>query len=211
MNPVNGAELNISPEEIEQGYENAFLMFKEVYPEIPQAVLEDFRSVTQVEGIRKNGLLTDYGEICRKMFIIIKGYVMINLHVDGEEVPMWFVGQGKITLAVKSFLRQVPSREQQVAVEDTFCIVLDRDQYQQIYDKHPAFQKLKELLFEFYYYEALDRIELTYSRPKVRYNHLMATWPHIILKASVAQLAKYLGIRRETLSRKRAELRKEKK
>lgn len=211
MNPTNGSELSISPEEIQQGYENAFMMFKQVYPKVTDTMLVDFRSVTRIEYYPKNAVLIREGEICRKLFILIKGYVIINLTIDGTERPLWFIDAGQITLAVKSYLRQVYSTEVQVAIEDTYCIVLDRDQYQYLYDKHADFQKLKELLFEEYYYEALFRIELFYLAPEARYLLLLKLRPDIIMKARISDLAKYLKIARETLSRKRAELMKERK
>lgn len=208
MNPLKASDLGVTPEEIEEGYQTTFQLFRTVYPQIPDLVLDDFRLYSSIEGFKKNKLLIDYGDICRKLFIVIKGYVHINLMVDGVERPLWFVDVGQITVAVKSYFRHVPSRERQIAVEDTVCIVLDRDKYQLLYDKHPGFQKIKEYLFEEYYFEALWRIELFYLAPEARYLVLLENRRDIIMNAKISELAKYLGIARETLSRKRAELMK---
>jgi|GEM_PF-1848648 len=211
MNPNIGSDVTVTSAIIEKGYGSAFNLFRLVFPEIPEKVLEDFREATSIETYKKNSVVIDYGEICRKLFIVIQGYVIIYLHIDGIETPVWFIDVGGITVAVQSFLEQIPGRERQIAVEDTVCIVLNRNKYQELYDKHPAFEKLIGLLFQTYYIEALLRIELSHHPPEARYLHLLEHRADIIRNAKISELAKYLGIARETLSRKRAELTKPKK
>jgi hypothetical protein len=79
------------------------------------------------------------------------------------------------------------------------------DQLQNIYKDFPEFNQTGRLVTEHYYIKSEERtINLQTLDAKQRYEKLISEYPEILQKASLGQIASFLSIKQETLSRIRS-------
>ena len=115
------------------------------------------------------------------------------------------MGDGDIIVSVYSFFSRQPSFENIEILEDATLQSINWDQLQSLYKNYPEFNETGRLITENYYIKSEERvINLQTLTARQRYDQLLSTYPGILQKASLGQIASYLGIKQETLSRIRA-------
>jgi CRP-like cAMP-binding protein len=97
-------------------------------------------------------------------------------------------------------------------LEDSILTVANTDMEQMIFEKFPRFQILCRLLSE----ELLVKNQATFdsfktSSPEQRYVNLLESRPDLLQRVPLRQLASYLGMKPESLSRIRKRLAKQSK
>jgi len=171
------------------------------------ALQERMGGYIKQETYPKKHLLLREGEIARKIFFIRKGFARSFFYDKaGNEHTNWFMGAHDIMISVFSFYTQQPAAENIELLEDSIILSLTWDQVHTIYAEHPEFNFHGRLLTEKYYIQSEERaILLRTKRPAERYQKLLQTHPGILQKVSLGQIASFLGITQETLSRIRAQ------
>ena len=92
------------------------------------------------------------------------------------------------------------------AIEDCVLTELSFSSLQNLYKTFPETERLGRIITENYYIKLEERIlSLQFKTAKERYQKLMQKKPSLIQRVSLGQIASYLGITQETLSRIRAE------
>ncbi|MDN3584022.1 Crp/Fnr family transcriptional regulator [Mucilaginibacter flavus] len=153
----------------------------------------------------KKALLLKEGQVAQRIYFVKEGFTRAYYHKKGNEYTSWFMGQGEIILSVYSFFSRKPSFENIQVLEDSVLQSINWDQLQSIYKNHPEFNLTGRLITEQYYIRSEERtINLQTLTAKQRYENLLATYPGILQKASLGQIASFLSIKQETLSRIRA-------
>jgi hypothetical protein len=80
--------------------------------------------------------------------------------------------------------------------------MLSYNSLQEIYSRFPEAERTGRLIIENYYIHLEERvINLQFKSAKERYERLLERYPGIILRAPMGNIASYLGITQETLSR----------
>ncbi len=115
------------------------------------------------------------------------------------------MGEGEIIVSVYSFFSRKPSFENIEVLDDCVLQSINWDQLQGLYKKYPEFNLTGRIITEQYYIRSEERtISLQTLNAKQRYEKLLSDYPGILQKASLGQIASYLSIKQETLSRIRA-------
>jgi len=154
----------------------------------------------------KKFLLLTEGRISRHIYFIAKGaaraYFMDH---EGRENTTWFMAKGDLMISVYSFYTQQPAAENIELLEDSILLSMTWDQLQIIYAEFPEYNFHGRLVTEKYYILSEERaILLRTKKPAERYKLLLQKKPEILRLASLGQIASFLGITPETLSRIRA-------
>jgi CRP-like cAMP-binding protein len=158
------------------------------------------------ETIPKKTLLLKEGQVSQRIYFIKKGFIRSYYYKDGNQFTNWFMGEGEIIISVYSFFSRKPSFENIETLEDCVLQSINWDELQDIYTQFPDFNKTGRLITEQYYIRSEERaINLQILSAKQRYESLLNNYPGILQKASLGQIASFLGIKQETLSRIRAE------
>jgi CRP-like cAMP-binding protein len=157
---------------------------------------------------KKYRLLTE-GEVSRRIYFICSGSARAFYHdPDGREHTCWFMGPGDLMISVYSFYTQLPAAENIELLEDSVLLSMTWDELQMIYAEFPEYNYHGRIVTEKYYLMAEERaILLRTTRPAERYQLLVQKRPDILQQASLIQIASFLGIAPETLSRIRARTR----
>ena len=162
----------------------------------------EFPVVFKEQHFKKGAIITDYGQIERKLYFINTGFVQVTMLHDGEERIIDFFFQDRFVCAYTSFLKQVPSDARITALTECKTEMIQYSDLQMAYETSLLLNKIGRLLTEHIYMIKTQREKdfLTKSAGE-RYAELLALRPDILKLIPVNKIAKYLGIHPESLSR----------
>jgi len=151
---------------------------------------------------KKFRLLTE-GSISRHIYFIVKGAARAYFtDREGREHTSWFMGKGDLMISVYSFYTQQPAAENIELLEESTLLSMTWDQLQMIYAEFPEYNFHGRLVTEKYYIQSEERaILFRTKKPLERYELLLQKRPGILQQASLGQIASFLGMTQETLSR----------
>lgn len=162
--------------------------------------LDIFRSV------KKGTILLNAGERSRNSYFVLEGCLRTYYVVDGEERTTSFYTELE-ALTPPCVVSRTPSDYYISCVEDTILTVSDADLEVDMNSRFPRFESLcKVLSEELLAKERVDFDAFKTSSPEERYVNLLRTRPDLVQRVPQHQLASYLGIKPQSLSRLRARL-----
>ena len=156
----------------------------------------------------KNSYFISIGKICRQVAFIKKGTLRTYyVNENSQDVTSCFCMENNLTTSYKSFVLQQPSELAIQAVEDTELLVIDYADLQARYEKSAVWQNIGRIIAERQYMVMEQYASvLCNETAKEKYLRLLKEQPSVLNKASVNDIASYLGITRRTLSRIRKEI-----
>ena len=155
----------------------------------------------------KGDYLLKADSVCDKSYWVESGIIRkFYLHQD-KEVTTEFFFKGDLAISFDSYTLQKPSREYIQALTNTEVNLIDYTNFQILKTKHSQLQELDFLLTEYYALWLEEKIfELHTQNATQRYETLVKKSPHILQQVQLTQIASYLNISLETLSRIRAKI-----
>lgn len=174
---------------------------------LSQDVLDDVLVHFQQLEYPKNYFLLKPGKPCKHIWFMTKGAVRYFYTNDqGKEMNTWFSLDEQIITDAPSLVNQTPAQESIQLLEDSEMYSIEYAALQALLKKHHAFALWYIKLIELHYVSQVeDRIaDLQFLDAKQRYQKLLNIYPNITNRISLGNIASYLNITQETLSRIRA-------
>lgn len=157
-------------------------------------------------SVPKNTLLVKEGERCRNLFFIKKGLLRGYYYDQGKEITHWFAKEQEFGTSFYSFITNEPSPETIETLEDCELVQISHADLQNLYSNFKETERIGRIITETYYIDLEERfLNIQFKSAKERYENLLSKNPSLIQRAPLGQIATYLGITQETLSRARAE------
>jgi CRP-like cAMP-binding protein len=155
---------------------------------------------------KKGTILLKEGQITNNGFFVLKGCIRTFYNVDGEEKTTAFYTEME-GLTPHCVLNKTPSKYYVSCVEDSVLVVSDANMENVTMQKFPKFETICRMLSE----ELLVKQQINFdefktSSPEKRYLNLVQKRPDLIQRIPQYQLASYLGIKPQSLSRLRARI-----
>jgi CRP-like cAMP-binding protein len=162
------------------------------------------KTAVREQSFRKGELLVEPGKNCGSLFFISKGYCRAFYVSDGNEINTHFYFEGEIATHINSYVHHQRSTFSIQACEPLIVYRFDREKIAEISQQVPEIAALGKRSVELVAARQEKQIEL-YRLLSIeqRYIHLEKENPQMIQRVSLTQLASYLGVARETLSRLR--------
>lgn len=162
--------------------------------------LDIFRSV------KKGTTLLQEGQKSKESYFVLNGCIRTYYLIDGEEKTTAFYTEMEV-LTPPCVISKTPSDYYVSCVEDTILTVSNSDMEAEANRKFPKFETLCRILSE----ELLAKQRIDFdafktSSPEQRYLNLIQKRPDLIQRVPQHQLASYLGIKPQSLSRLRARI-----
>lgn len=180
------------------------------YISLNQSDLELVKKKCAPITLEKGAVILREGKVAKNLYFIEKGLLCGKLNKDGKENFNWFASENQFVTSLHSFLSQKPSYEHIEALEKCQLYEIAYDNLQLLYEEIPAFEKLGRILIEEYYVLLEERtLSLQYHSAREKYRAFLENEPGLYHRISLGQLASYLGISQETLSRIRAKKNKQ--
>jgi len=162
--------------------------------------LDIFRSV------KKGTILLKEGQKSNDGYFVLKGCIRAYYIIGGEEKTTAFYTEME-PLTPPSVISKTPSEYYLSCMEDTILTVSNSDMEVEINRKFPKFETMCRILSE----ELLAKQQINFdefktSSPEQRYLNLLQKRPDLIQRVPQHQLASYLGINPQSLSRIRTRI-----
>ena len=169
---------------------------------ISDASLEKLFETSIQKQLAKGSILLKQRQICKSVFFIEKGYVRTFMDKDGIEINIDFTLEGNFTTNLKSLRNNTPSDVVIQAGEALTVYEFDKDRLLQLYHVSAEIESFGRKLLEQLLIASEEHANLfKMFSPTERYQYLLTDKPEMLQRISLSQLASYLGIARETLSR----------
>jgi CRP-like cAMP-binding protein len=153
----------------------------------------------------KKTILSKEGSNHKYIFIVKNGFIRRHTLIDGKDITLEFAKENEMITSMSSIVTSNPTKDFIETVEDSIVLKLNSEYIKKLYDVSDEAPLIGNLLRDRYFLSLENRIRtLQLSSAKKRYNKLIKEQPHIIQRASLGQIASYLGMTQENLSRIRA-------
>lgn len=151
---------------------------------------------------RKGEEIIRAGKPCQSLFMIAKGFCRAYNVQNGEEVNLEFFFEYETVTNKNSYLFNRPSDFTVVACEPMIVYRIDKTAVQYAISQRPEVELAGKKNLELIVAKQEKQLQLfRILTAKGRYEFLEETNPEILQRISISQLASYLGVKRETLSR----------
>jgi CRP-like cAMP-binding protein len=162
-----------------------------------------------IKTFKKGSFLLKEGQIAAYSYYNLKGCVREYYLKDGEEKTISFYTEGDSIDSIRSFILQVRSKHYLECIEDTTLTVMSYENDKAFKKRFPrlatlCYTKTEEELGEYQEIAA----EYIVSTPEERYLKLVETRPDLLNRVPQYQLASYIGVTPESLSRIRNRIHK---
>lgn len=153
-------------------------------------------------SFKKNEFLLKEGEICNSLFYIDKGYCRSFYEMDGTEKNIAFFFEDEIATNIDSFGGGKKSEYNIIACEDLKVVRFDREILFRLANQTPEIETLGRNCIRRFAtrQEEFSKLFKLYSAGD-RLSYLETHHPEMIQRVPLTQLASFLGVARETLSR----------
>lgn len=155
--------------------------------------------------VPKNHTLLNLNQRCDSIYFIVSGLLRGFYYKDDKEITNWFAQENEFATCFYSFIAQKPAVECIQSIDTCELIEIKYSQLQKLYLAFPETERIGRLLIENYYIKLEERfLNIQFKAAKERYEWFESNKPDVLKRASLGQIATYLGITQETLSRIRS-------
>jgi len=163
----------------------------------------DFELGLTTKTVNKGVNFLEKGQKCDHLYFVLKGFVRVYYYdLDGNDMTHMFAYENSITTSPFSFFKNEENILYLEALEETELLLITADQLQTLIDhvEHTG-EAIRKLFIEFGMVMSRRVMSIHTETAEERYLNLMKSYPEIFQKAKLTQIASYLGITPQSLSR----------
>lgn len=165
-----------------------------------------FHSLLKFRKARKRTWLLQEGDICNFEAFIVKGCIRV-FYCDeaGAEINLSFAIEGGWVSDLQSFSTKTPSTMLIETLEDCELLLLDHQSKTELLDRIPRFERY----FRLHLQQSLIDLQIRWHAllahtAEQRYNAFLDHYPDIARRVTQIQIARYIGVSPEFLSKMRS-------
>ena len=180
-----------------------FHRFLNQFKEIPAADFELISQHLQHKDIVPGQVLLQQGKTAKELFFVATGILkIVSTSEKGNDVIQFFIKENKFCTILYSFNGGIVAHEGIVAATRGELLVFSKTSLDALYGKLPYFKGLVESIT---HQALLDKIQIRNSlmgeEATTRYHKFISNQPDIMLRVPLSDVASYLGITQQSLSR----------
>ena len=175
---------------------------------------EEQRAITEslkIEEYKKGKHLLKQGEFSStKCYFVLKGCVrQFYIEESGKEVTSNFFTEEEAIPIINEQNQAESAKYSLVCIEDCILVVGDVHSETTMFNKYPQLETMIRKMMEINLGEIHEKLgEFIMSSPEKRYESLLMRRPQLVERVPQHQLASYLGITPESLSRIKKRMKK---
>ncbi|MDX1904990.1 MAG: cyclic nucleotide-binding domain-containing protein [Thermonemataceae bacterium] len=186
--------------------ENLLLEFISKYISLTDEEKNVLLSLDLFRSVKKGTVLLKEGQNSKESYFVLKGCIRTYYILDGEEKTTAFYTEMD-ALTPHCVISNTPSQYYIGCIEDTILLVSNIDMEEEVNSKFPKFDTMCRMFSaELLAKNKIDFDEFKTSSPEQRYLNLLHKRPDLIQRVPQHQLASYLGIKPQSLSRLKARI-----
>ena len=174
----------------------------------PEMSLEGRRQIEKIlirKEYPKGVIALKEGAIANEIVFVGKGMLRQYYYKNGKDVTEHFSYEGCILMCIESFLKRVPTRLMVETLEPVVIYLFPYDEIQKLTQENWEINMFYRKILE--YSLIVSQIKADswrFETARERYNLLLEQHPEMIKRAPLANIASYLLMTPETLSRVRS-------
>lgn len=178
------------------------IAFFERYVSLTLTEKHYLRKNIPIKAFEKNEMILLEGSISRSFYFILKGAVRLFYTVDGAERTAFFYLENTFVSSYESFTKQMPAKHNLQAIEDTITAEISQEVAMEVAQLDPKFEFLARVIMEeeLVVYQDIISSFITMNAEE-RYLKILKEQGELLQRIPQHQLATYLGVSPETLSR----------
>lgn len=178
------------------------IKYFEKYVELDNKETNFLQENLEIRKVKKNDLLLVEGDISREFYFVLEGCIRLFYNKDIVEKTAFFYVEKQFVSSYESFVRQIPAKHNFQAIEDSTLVVIEHDIAFKIVELFPKFEFLARIMMEeeLIIYQDIIHSFITLTAEE-RYLKMLRSNSPVIQRVPQHQLATYLGVTAETLSR----------
>ena len=181
--------------------ENDILKYLSKYIPITEELEEEISKIEFIKSFDKGSILLEEGQYSNECYFIIKGCIRSFYIKDGEEKTTEFHTEDQAVVP-SAYGNKIPSEYYLECIEDTIAGIGTPELETEIYQKFPQIESLNRALGEAIMAKQQDTFaEFKMASHEEKYLALLNNRPDLLQRAPQHQIASYLGIKPESLSR----------
>ncbi len=170
---------------------------------VTDAELHLILSLFKPRTARKNEWLLEKGTVCNHLYFISKGCLRLYYAQEGQgEATRFMAFEDTFLTSLVSFISRQPATEYIEAVEASLLLAISWQDFTALRERIPAWDQFYIYLLEYGILVNTNRLSsmLTQNATE-RYRQLLRNNPDLVQRLSNSNLAAYLNVSPETLSR----------
>lgn len=182
--------------------ENKFVSYFSRISPLSKEESEAIAESMQTKTFKKGEYLLQEGQISTNTYFILEGCVREYILTDGDEKTTNFFTEEQWAISLNNFAPENTAKHNWVCVEETTVVVGDEQQARALFKRFPRFETISRTIMEAAFLEQKEALSSYYTdSPEQRYLKLLKSRPGLIQRVPQYQLASYIGIKPESLSR----------
>lgn len=186
-----------------------FIRFLKKNGGIPAEDEATIKDAMQPRYYKEGECLFREGKVCNQLFFVCDGILRIAGITDaGNEVNFFFVAENHLCTLMLSFTNRVPATDNIIAACDVSVLSVSYESLQKMFQQFPYLQPLLINIQQQAFMQkiALRNHYLSHEDATTRYKLFMEQMPTVATRVSLTNIASYLGITPQSLSRIRRSL-----
>lgn len=170
--------------------------------------IEEFCNLFHEKSVEKKSFLLREGEVCKFEGFVTKGlFKVFHIDKDGVEQVLYFAPENWWITDIDSFTNQKPSDFSIQALEDSVVLVISPKDKEYAYNNLPSIEKLFRIMTQKTFVELQRKLINNLSKTsEQRYIDFIQKYPQLSQRLSNLQIAAYLGISHEFVSKIRKKI-----
>lgn len=171
--------------------------YVEITEELEKALIES----AFIKSFKKGTILLKEGDISNECYFILQGCIRSYYLKDGEEQTTEFYTEEQ-AVTLSCYGKKNPSEVYLECIEDTIASVGSPGLETKMFQKYPQLESLARVMGDIMMTKSQDTFAVfKMASPEERYMNLLKNRPDLLQRAPQHQIASYLGIKPESLSR----------
>lgn len=177
-------------------------------PDITEDELTRFLSGVKVVELPARSVYLKTGDVPRQVGFVVNGLIRaMHDDVDGNQTNVNFIHEGMFAVHYQALVEQKPSKYTLQCIEFCALAEIPFDHLQQTMAHIPRFERYVRIAIEKSLFAYMQRIDsLLIQNAEMRYRDFVRNNPALFRRLSVSDLASFLGIQRQSLTRIRKKL-----
>ncbi|KMQ65752.1 catabolite gene activator protein [Chryseobacterium angstadtii] len=178
------------------------------YIEISDEKLEKYCNAFSVHKIKKKDFLLKEGDICEAEGFVLNGcFKVFHTDSNADEQILYFAVEDWWISDIDSFINKIPSQLNIQAIEDSEILLISKEDKEKLYQEIPEIEKLMRLKFQMSVIALQRRVIDNLSKPSDElYQDFLKKYPKTAHRLTNIQIAAYLGVTPEFISRIRRKI-----